>query len=52
MTNPDGHFASVIQTSSTAYGSAYSLRRFAFLRKSDRNYLLQSATGVLMESLF
>jgi FkbM family methyltransferase len=45
-------FSSLVQASSVAYGVAYSHRRFTLLTKSDRSYLLQSATGVLMESLF
>ena len=46
------HFSSVIQTSATAYGIAYTRSRFTLLTKPDRNYLLQAATGVLMERLF
>lgn len=52
MIDAKAHFSSIIHASSVAYGIAFSRRKFTLLTKADRNYLLQSATGVLMESLF
>jgi len=52
MIDARAYFSSVLQASSVAYGISYSQRKFTLLTKADRNYLLQSATGVLMENLF
>jgi FkbM family methyltransferase len=50
--DPNPYFQSLIQTAANGYGSSLSGRRFTFLSESSRHYLLQEATGVLMESLF
>lgn len=42
----------MIQTAANGYGSSFSRRRFSLLSESSRHYLLQEATGFLMESLF
>ena len=51
MIDARAYFSSVLQTSSVAYRISYPQRKFTLLTKADRNFLLQSATGILMETL-
>jgi FkbM family methyltransferase len=46
------YFQSLIQLAANAYGNSLSRNRFKLLSESSRHYLLQEATGVLMEDLF
>lgn len=52
MLDANSYFQSLLQTAATGYGSAFSKRRLALLSKKSRHYVLQAATGMLMEDLF